>query len=665
FSQPNDYRHSLTSSVLNSEIQQLPTSSSLGYLNGQSSTSSSSSTANTDYPRFHHDANFDSDKGNSAEKPAKTTRGRKKSKKGPFICVECRKEFCNQSTLTKHMITHSDERKFVCPQCSKAFKRHDHLNGHMLTHREHKPYACDIDGCDKSYCDARSLRRHKEKHKEGALQQFLERMSCLSNIITISLFSFIPIASHSTTTTTTTRNENDDKANDPYQLPIKASTHLQLLALQQRKIHSDGNDQIIASNHNNHNKFKHITVDNDLNLSDDNALLHQLLTSNHPSTDKSFSNDHRQPIIPNNNLTVIKINDNYINNGNQSTTTTTTAAAAAERKMPESSKTIESSSSSSVECSLCLKKFESIDALNAHLMKLHQHSDDSTLKTNPFQPQPLNPTYEMNMKNYESEISKNFANIYNHDHQIHPFHQQHDATNEMAEFRNIFHHTSQQNYLMTSTGDKQMVGNNSHLYSSQQQSPNIIVDESQLPHRTNYAMIHDNELSQPQPLQQQQQQQQTKGLNEVMFSPITPVTPLKNGSQFTFEFSNAQPLQPPDKDDDVVVVVVAQTDQSAKIDDTDAIGNYVQSLEPDFSCFDAEKNDENVDLLQKSSADQNFINHHDEQEFFPTTTKHDEPSDAVTTVKDMTTTSTFNSFDLPSTKLTSDLFNRRIQRIHS
>lgn len=97
-----------------------------------------------------------------------STRGRKKTKKGPFICSECRKEFCNQSTLTKHMITHSDERKFVCPQCSKAFKRHDHLNGHMLTHREHKPYACDIEGCDKSYCDARSLRRHKERHKENA-----------------------------------------------------------------------------------------------------------------------------------------------------------------------------------------------------------------------------------------------------------------------------------------------------------------------------------------------------------------------------------------------------------------------------------------------------------------------------------------------------------------
>ena len=32
----------------------------------------------------------------------------------------------------------------------------------MMTHRSKKPYECGHDGCDKSYCDARSLRRHLE-----------------------------------------------------------------------------------------------------------------------------------------------------------------------------------------------------------------------------------------------------------------------------------------------------------------------------------------------------------------------------------------------------------------------------------------------------------------------------------------------------------------------
>lgn len=92
---------------------------------------------------------------------------RKKRKNGPPVrpaCGDCGKEFSNQSALSKHKLTHSDERKFVCNQCSKAFKRQDHLNGHLLTHRSKKPYECDVEGCEKTYCDARSLRRHKENH---------------------------------------------------------------------------------------------------------------------------------------------------------------------------------------------------------------------------------------------------------------------------------------------------------------------------------------------------------------------------------------------------------------------------------------------------------------------------------------------------------------------
>ena len=37
-------------------------------------------------------------------------------------------------------------------------------NGHLLTHRNKKPYECKAEGCGKSYCDARSLRRHTDQH---------------------------------------------------------------------------------------------------------------------------------------------------------------------------------------------------------------------------------------------------------------------------------------------------------------------------------------------------------------------------------------------------------------------------------------------------------------------------------------------------------------------
>ena len=71
------------------------------------------------------------------------------------VCHECGKDFSNQSALSKHKLTHSDERRFSCQLCGKSFKRQDHLNGHMLTHRDKKPYECDVDGCEKTYCDAR------------------------------------------------------------------------------------------------------------------------------------------------------------------------------------------------------------------------------------------------------------------------------------------------------------------------------------------------------------------------------------------------------------------------------------------------------------------------------------------------------------------------------
>ncbi|KAG7297871.1 hypothetical protein JYU34_018625 [Plutella xylostella] len=90
------------------------------------------------------------------------------NRQGPQQCQVCNKIFGNASALAKHKLTHSDERKYVCSMCSKAFKRQDHLNGHMLTHRNKKPYECKAEGCGKSYCDARSLRRHTENHHQPA-----------------------------------------------------------------------------------------------------------------------------------------------------------------------------------------------------------------------------------------------------------------------------------------------------------------------------------------------------------------------------------------------------------------------------------------------------------------------------------------------------------------
>ncbi|XP_007102810.2 zinc finger protein 541 [Physeter macrocephalus] len=94
-----------------------------------------------------------------------TRKGRRQhsSPQNPLLdCSLCGKVFSSASSLSKHYLTHSQERRHVCKICSKAFKRQDHLTGHMLTHQKTKPFVCIEQGCSKSYCDYRSLRRHYE-----------------------------------------------------------------------------------------------------------------------------------------------------------------------------------------------------------------------------------------------------------------------------------------------------------------------------------------------------------------------------------------------------------------------------------------------------------------------------------------------------------------------
>ena len=49
-------------------------------------------------------------------------------------------------------------------------------NGHLMTHRDKKPYQCTVPGCTKSYCDARSLRRHLENHHQHTVEQIAIEM---------------------------------------------------------------------------------------------------------------------------------------------------------------------------------------------------------------------------------------------------------------------------------------------------------------------------------------------------------------------------------------------------------------------------------------------------------------------------------------------------------
>ncbi|CAF3360054.1 unnamed protein product [Rotaria sp. Silwood1] len=82
---------------------------------------------------------------------------------------ECTKIFANKSALAKHKLTHCQDRKHKCSKCNKGFKRLDHLHGHMLTHEEEKPHKCRVPDCNRTYCDARSLKRHIENAHQNIL----------------------------------------------------------------------------------------------------------------------------------------------------------------------------------------------------------------------------------------------------------------------------------------------------------------------------------------------------------------------------------------------------------------------------------------------------------------------------------------------------------------
>ncbi|XP_044291026.1 zinc finger protein 541 [Varanus komodoensis] len=103
--------------------------------------------------------------GRTSSGSGKKGKHQQSSPQAPFLdCSLCGKVFSSTSSLSKHYVTHSQERKHVCKICSKAFKRQDHLSGHMLTHQKTKPFICIEQGCNKSYSDHRSLRRHYEMH---------------------------------------------------------------------------------------------------------------------------------------------------------------------------------------------------------------------------------------------------------------------------------------------------------------------------------------------------------------------------------------------------------------------------------------------------------------------------------------------------------------------
>mmetsp|Transcript_25314 Transcript_25314/g.60969 ORF Transcript_25314/g.60969 Transcript_25314/m.60969 type:complete len:641 (+) Transcript_25314:285-2207(+) len=79
------------------------------------------------------------------------------------ICQKCGKTFSTGGNLSRHMLTHSDERPFSCGLCFKSFRQRVHLKKHIRLHTGEKPYSCPH--CSKSFTQKSTLTGHiRTKH---------------------------------------------------------------------------------------------------------------------------------------------------------------------------------------------------------------------------------------------------------------------------------------------------------------------------------------------------------------------------------------------------------------------------------------------------------------------------------------------------------------------
>lgn len=260
------------------------------------------------------------------------------TKSSPQSCAICFKVFSNASALAKHRLTHSEERRYHCNICSKAFKRQDHLNGHLLTHRSTKPFACQVDGCGKSYCDARSLRRHKENHHSSGVKHHHQ-----NNVVSIPQITLSP------TTALTVTTKDDQAPQETSNSMISRSTVGDTKIMFSSKGLTAQQLQLIEQLLKESRGGKIVSLPQ-------NPVIASL--PQNPSLNVSFPLP-QNPVTPTTNVSSPKVSP------------MTSLSNTGQRRGPSLDKGLcTSSPEKPVECTICNRKFKNIPALNGH-MRLH------------------------------------------------------------------------------------------------------------------------------------------------------------------------------------------------------------------------------------------------------------------------------------------------------